>query len=206
MESLEGDILQALNALLEDQRANVEILVELASGATEVAERIACTTMGTEAVLVSCGLRERLTMLGAPVTRRINGIALHILDTERYDERLQAFARHQADVSERARSLLEALDERETRETLRELHDASIRGALWCEQRAAAFAQTRFLEFQANRPTLLKPRPAAAPEVEPDARHENGDSSREPGGASSGNDAAPSADFPHHDGSGADNQ
>lgn len=205
MESLEGDILQALNALLEDQRANVEILVELASGATEVTERIACTTMGTEAVLVSCGLRERLTMLGAPVTRRINGIALHILDTERYDERLQAFARHQADVSERARSLLEALDERETRETLRELYDASVRGALWCEQRAAAFAQTRFLEFQANRPTLLKPR-VPAPEVEPDARQDNDDSSREPGGAPSGNDAAPSADFPPHDGSDADNR
>lgn len=193
MERLESENLQALNALLEDQRANVEILVELASGATEVAERVACTTMGAEAVLVSCNLRERLTTLGAPVTRRINGIALHILDTERYDERLQAFARHQADVSERARSLLGSLDERETRAALRDLYDASVRGALWCEQRAAAFAQTRFLEFLAHRPTLLRPRDADAPAAEP-------------GGTPNGADASLSVDLPHQDGSDAENQ
>ena len=157
MESLEDEMLHALNALLEDQRANVEILVELTNGATETAERASCEAMGAEAVLVACALREHLATLGISVTRRINGIVLYILETERYDDRLRAFARHQADVSARAQSALEAIEERELRSVLRDVYDSSVRGALWCAQRAQVFADSRLLEFRANAPGLAKP-------------------------------------------------
>jgi hypothetical protein len=152
MESLDPEIAHALNALLEDVRACIEILVELTNGATEVAERDSCTEMGTSAVLVSCALRERLTMAGVSVTRRVNGIVLHILDAEQYDDRLRAFARHQAGICERTQSVLPATEDRDTRKALRELYDANVRGALWCEQRATTFGESRLLLFNTNRP------------------------------------------------------
>lgn len=156
MESLDSEAVQALNGLLEDARASAEILVELANGATEFAERESCVAMGQDAVLLSCALRERLAMVGASVSRRVNGIVLHILDVEQYDDRLRAVARHHASICERAQSLLLSTEDRETRKVLRELHDAGVRNVLWCEQRATQFAQSRLLEFRAN------PLPAAS--------------------------------------------
>lgn len=151
MESLDSELADALSTLLEDARANVEILVELTNGATEITERELCTELGQDAVLLSCVLRERLALAGAPITRRINGIVPYVLDAERYDDRLRAFGRHQASMSERAQSLSQTTEDRETRAVLRELYDATARGALWCEQRAAAFANSRLLEFHPNR-------------------------------------------------------
>ena len=162
MENLNPEISHALNALLEDARANVEILVELVNGATEVAERESCTEMGTSAVFVSCALRERLAMAGAPVTRRVNGIVLHILDAEHYDDRLRAFARHQAGICERTQSLLPATEDRDTRKALRELYDTNVRGALWCEQRAAIFGDSRLLIFRPDRSPAAPGDPSGA--------------------------------------------
>lgn len=146
MSQLDADVVSALNALLEDERASVEIEVALASGATEVAEREVFSTLGG-ACISSCGdLHEELEHAQAPVTRRINGIVLYILGTERYDERLHAFAQHQHDICERVRETLPQVSGA-LEETLRAMYEHHERGAAWCEQRAQQFTASRDMEF-----------------------------------------------------------
>lgn len=166
MASLDPETVQALDALLEDARANVQILVELANGATETAERETCTALGHAAVLQSCALHERLTTVGAPISRRVSGIVPQILETERYDDRLRAFARHQAGVCERAQALAQATEDRETRKVLHELYESGVRGALWCEQRATTFAASRLLLFGTQRAAASAAAGAATPSIE----------------------------------------
>lgn len=155
MATLDEETVAALNALLEDTRASVEIELALTNGATELHEREALDTMGSEEVLVCCALRERLTLAGAQVTWRINGIVFHILGTERYDERLRAFARHQAAICERAETLLATVYDREAHRLLRELYDSHVLSARWAEQRANAFAATRLLDFTLSKAARL---------------------------------------------------
>ena len=165
MKGLDAETAYALNTLLEDERACVEVLLELTNGATEVAERDTCMAMGQDAVRLSCTLRERLATAGALVTQRINGIALHILDVERYDDRLRAFAHHKADICARAQALLDATEDDESHAVLRDLYDASVRGALWCEQRATTFAQSRLLDFRPGHLTAASLGPRDADEA-----------------------------------------
>lgn len=147
MATLDAEIVAALNALLEDTRASVEIELALTNGATELRERETLEAMGGEEILACCALRERLTLTGAPVTWRINGIVFHILGTERYDERLRAFARHQAAICEHVETLLDTVTDREAHRLLRELYDSHVLSARWAEQRANTFAATRLLDF-----------------------------------------------------------
>ncbi|HEU5349177.1 MAG TPA: hypothetical protein VFU63_11255, partial [Ktedonobacterales bacterium] len=88
MGTLDPETVDALNMLLEDERASVEIEVALSNGATEYLERDALTAMGVEDTLMSFLLRDWLESLNVPVTRRINGIVLQALDLTRYDDRL----------------------------------------------------------------------------------------------------------------------
>lgn len=147
MALLDPEALDTLNALLEDTRASVEIEIALANGATERRERETLTAMGGEEVLACCALRERLTLAGAPVTWRISGIAYQILNAERYDERLRAFAHHQAAICERAQAVLAAVTDQSTHRLLQDLYDSHVRSALWAEERANQFAATRLLDF-----------------------------------------------------------
>lgn len=151
MDSLDSETVFALTTLLEDQRACVEILVELANAATEVAEREAFTTMGQNAVLLCCDLRERITQAGVFVPRHISGIVLHVLDLEYYDDRLRAFGRHLAGICERAQHLPHLSEDAGVRALAHDLYDAGVRSALWCEQRAVAFAESRHLDFRVAR-------------------------------------------------------
>lgn len=147
MSTLDSETLDALNALLEDTRASVEIEVALADGATELREQETLTAMGGDEVLACCALRERLTFAGAPVTWRIGGIVFHILSTERYDERLRAFARHQGAICERAHALLATVTDHPTHRLLQDLYDTHMRFARWAEERSSQFAATRLLDF-----------------------------------------------------------
>jgi hypothetical protein len=167
MVTLDEETVGALNALLEDERASVEVELALANGATELNEREVFVAMGSEEVLACCTLRERLTEAGADVTRRINGIVFQILGTEHYDERLRAFARHQAAICERIQALLEVITDRETRRILETGYEAHVRAARWCEQRANLFAESRLIEFRAGHAG-----PAA---VTPDGARASGD-------------------------------
>lgn len=149
MAPLHPDTVDALNMLLEDERASVEIEVALSNGATEYLEREALTTMGVEDTLISVELRDWLESLNLPVTRRINGIVLQALDLTRYDDRLQLFLQHQLSSREQAEQLLqEAEVDSDGQAILRSISDAHTRHAVWCEQRASEFAETRQFEFR----------------------------------------------------------
>jgi hypothetical protein len=154
MGTLNPETVDALNMLLEDVRASVEIEVALSNGATEYLEREALSQMGVEDTLIAFLLHDWLDALKLPVTRRINGIVLQALDLTRYDDRLQLFVHHQLASCEQARQLLEdgALDDvegdGEGQAILRALADAHTRHAAWCEQRAREFAETRLLDFR----------------------------------------------------------
>lgn len=149
MAMLHADTINALNALLEDERASVEMEVALASDATEYVEREALTAMGSEDAEVCCLLRERMERLELAVTRRINGIVFVVLGLERYDDRLRAFAQHQQVVVQRVDALLAAEPEgldRELHRILMQIRDSHTRHILWCQSRAEEFAASRLLE------------------------------------------------------------
>lgn len=149
MRTLNPELVDALNMLLEDERASVEIEVALANGATEYLEREALTAMGVEDTLISFLLRDWLESLDLPVTRRINGIVLQALDLTRYDDRLLLFVQHQFAAREQAEQLLtDAEVNADGRAILRSIVDAHTRHAAWAEHRAQEFAQTRQIEFR----------------------------------------------------------
>jgi hypothetical protein len=172
MAIIESALANALNALLEEERASVEMEVALASGATEYLERQALATMGGEDLDACCDLRAHLERLEVMVSRRIHGSVYIVLSEERYDARLRAFAHHQRMVGVHAEVLLEADLDRELRRILTELRDAHVRHSVWCEERANEFAATRLIDFRtpAGRAILRRPvggAPLPAPPNEP---------------------------------------
>jgi hypothetical protein len=170
MGTLNPETVDALNMLLEDVRASVEIEVALSNGATEYLEREALTVMGVEDTLIAFLLRDWLESLNLPVTRRINGIVLQALDLTRYDDRLQLFVHHQRASRDQAEQLLAEDDIPSAGEAiLRSLSDAHIRHAAWCDQRAREFAETRQLEFRrpTGRPREVDPGDPGAIEDDP---------------------------------------
>lgn len=151
MATVNSEALDVLNALLEDQRASVEIDVALAMGATERVERDTLTVMGSEDVLACITLREHLEAANVPVTQHINGIVLAVLATETYDDRLRAFVELHAEICNRVSELLPLTEDDELRTLLREMYDQHQRNAEWCAQRAGAFDFSRTLDFRAPR-------------------------------------------------------
>jgi hypothetical protein len=145
----EQELDEALTALLEAERASVEVEVALASAASEYQERAAFTTMGAEDIEACCALRERLQRNEDEVSHYISRVVFDILESEHYDDRLRAFAIHQREIGRRATEMLETLDgESAVRRLLQEIADAHVRHAIWAEQRAEEFAETRLLEFK----------------------------------------------------------
>jgi hypothetical protein len=166
MATFDGEAATALNTLLEDERASVEIVVALATGATELYEREAFELMGSEAVLACYALRERMEESGVEVTRRINGVVFQILGTDRYDDRLRAFAHHQMSICEGVAPLLPAIEDHEAHRTLQDLYDAGTRAAQWCEQRAEEFAQSRLIDFRTGVAGISPEQVAGPPEAQ----------------------------------------
>ncbi len=148
MPTLDDELVDQLNALLEDARASVEMEVAFALGATEYREREDLRLMGREDITTCIQLHEWLRQAEAPVSRRINGVVLHVLNLDRYDERLRAFAHHQLDTAEHAGAVLERFPDIDLRDTLEGLRQSQAQHAAWCERRAGEFAASRFLEFR----------------------------------------------------------
>jgi hypothetical protein len=142
---------EALTALLELERASVEVEVALASAASEFQERAAFTTMGAEDIEACCALHERLQRSEDEVSRYISRVVFEILEREHYDDRLRAFAIHQREIGRRASEIMETLAaESGARRLLHEIAEAHVRHALWAERRAEEFAETRLLEFKGS--------------------------------------------------------
>jgi hypothetical protein len=157
----EPELVEALNLLIEDERASVEMEVALASGATEYAERDALSRMGIEDIGVCETLRAEMEHAGLPVSPQINGVVFEVLGAERYDDRLRAFAHHQRIVADRASDLLESNLDGALRATLEIVVGAHDRHVTWASDRAEEFAATRLLEFG---PRQLEMSSGAAPE------------------------------------------
>lgn len=143
----ELELVEALNMLLEDERASVEMEIALASGATEYAEREALTAMGVEDIHFCAQLRSEMELAGLPVTPQINGIVFRVLGADRYDDRLRAFSQHQRVVADHARELQESNLDGPLREALEGISETHDRHSAWTDQLADAFAATRALEF-----------------------------------------------------------
>lgn len=167
----EFELVEALNMLLEDERASVEMEVALASGATEYSEREALSVMGVEDIHFCEQLRVEMERAGLPVTPQINGIVFQVIGAERYDDRLRAFAHHQQVVAEHAKELQESNLDGALREALEGITTTHERHTQWTEQRAGAFAATRTLEFG---PTGRMPSSGATPDADdPDAAEQS---------------------------------
>jgi hypothetical protein len=159
----DDSFIEDLNALLEDARASVEMEVAFALGATEYREREALRQMGHEDITTCIQLHEWLLQAEAPVSRRVNGVVLHVLNLDRYDDRLRAFAHHQLDTAEHAGALLERVTDADLREPLEGLRESQARHAAWCERRAGEFAASREIEFASiGRAPQLQPQSAEA--------------------------------------------
>jgi hypothetical protein len=168
----ELELVEALNMLLEDERASVEMEVALASGATEYGERETLAAMGAQDIRFCEQLREEMEHAGLVVTPQINGVVFQVIGAERYDDRLRAFAHHQRIVAERARELQESNLEGALRGALEGISVAHDRDTQWSERRASEFAATRTLEFgNALRSGIVVPddEPASPPAPEFDA-------------------------------------
>lgn len=143
----EPELVDALNLLIEDERASVEMEVALASGATEYAERETLARMGAEDIHSCETLRAEMESAGLPVTPQINGVVFEVLGAERYDDRLRAFAHHQRIVADRASDLLESNLEGVLRAALVDIVDNHQRHIEWANRRVDEFAATRLMEF-----------------------------------------------------------
>ncbi len=159
----EPELVDALNLLIEDERASVEMEVALASGATEYAERETLARMGVDDIHSCETLRAEMERANLPVTPQINGVVFEVLGAERYDDRLRAFAHHQRIVADRASDLLESNLDGELRDALVMIVDAHQRHIAWANLRADAFAATRLLEFGPRQPSQTSETAAATP-------------------------------------------
>jgi hypothetical protein len=156
----EPELVDALNLLIEDERASVEMEIALASGATEYTERDTLARMGAEDIHSCETLRAEMESAGLQVTPQINGVVFEVLGAERYDDRLRSFAHHQRIVADRAADLLESNLDGELREALARIVETHERHIEWASARADAFAATRLLEFGPRQPAAPEPAPA----------------------------------------------
>jgi hypothetical protein len=85
----EQELDEALTALLEAERASVEVEVALASAASEYNERAAFMAMGAEDIETCCALRERLQRDEDEVSHYISRVVFDILESEHYDDGLR---------------------------------------------------------------------------------------------------------------------
>ncbi len=164
----EPELVDALNLLIEDERASVEMEVALASGATEYVERDTLARMGADDINSCETLRTEMERAGLPVTPQINGVVFEVLGAERYDDRLRAFAHHQRIVADRASDLLESNLDGAIRDALVNIVATHQHHIEWANQRADTFAATRLMEFglrQRDQPADAEAMPPPAPDV-----------------------------------------
>lgn len=163
--TVKPQIIQALNEMLEEERAAVEAVIGLTSMATDPHEREHLQRIGADEAWSCSGLRERIEAMGGPVSRHISPFASHVLGLEYFPERLRTYGRHQRLVMERISALLSirTLDE-ETQRFLETMLAQHMQDVLWCEQRATEFEASRFANDPsraAAQATPATPAPAA---------------------------------------------
>lgn len=143
---MDAAVAEALNQLLEEERACVEALVGLASMATDMLERQAVTIMGGQTVRACGDLHEQLASGGAPISGRIGGAGLRVLGPDRVDGRCLAFSQVQQELAASIDTLLAEDLDFVMRSLLVSLRDVHLAHAVWSARRAEEFAATREAE------------------------------------------------------------
>jgi hypothetical protein len=133
------ELMQALNRLLEAERAGVEALVDLTRMSADIVDREMLQRIGGDEAWACASLREQIEALGGVPSRRIGPLLAQMRAQNYFAARLQLLAQQQQAVLESLDTLLE--DERlpeAVRALLAELSRGHRANIAWCEQRAAA--------------------------------------------------------------------
>jgi bacterioferritin (cytochrome b1) len=134
------EVIQALNSLLEAERAAVEALVDLTRMSADIGERERLQQIGGEEAWACASLREQIETLGGTPSRRIGPLLAQLRAREHFGARLHVFVQQQQAVLEHIRLLQK--DQQVPEDVgglLAELYRIHASTIAWCEQRAAAF-------------------------------------------------------------------
>ena len=134
------EVIQALNSLLEAERAGVEALVDLTRMSGDIMEREVLQRMGGEDAWACASLREQIETLGGTPSRRIGPLLAQIRARDHFAARLRLLAQHQQTMLESIQALLEGQQTPgDVHSLLAELYPLHVSTITWCEQRAALF-------------------------------------------------------------------
>ncbi len=134
-----NDVIQALNDLLEAERAGVEALVDLTRMSADRGEREMLQRIGGDEAGACASLREQIEALGGMPSRRVAPLLAQMRSRDYFAARLRLFTQQQQTMLESLRTLLGSHQlPMEVRELLVELDHVHAPNIAWCEQRAAA--------------------------------------------------------------------
>lgn len=169
---MDAQQIYALNELLEDERASVEILIALTAMATDSLERQALTVMGGQAAQACADLHEALARQDASISRKVSAAAGRVVAPEHLDTRFYAYAELQEQMAQRIASLPQPDLDAPTQGMLTTLQAMHLAHAAWVAQRADEFVASRRQAEEAAR-LAHAAGPDAAREAAPDeAAHE----------------------------------
>jgi hypothetical protein len=133
------DVIQALNDLLEAERAGVEALVDLTRMSADRGEREMLQRIGGDEAWACASLRAQIEALGGMSSRSIAPLLAQMRARDYFAARLRLFTQQQQGMLENLKALLESQQlPAEVRELLEEMARVQGPNIAWCEQHAAA--------------------------------------------------------------------
>lgn len=135
------DLIQALNELLEAERAAVEALVKLSVFATDVLERESLQRIGADEAWACASLHGQIELLGGVPGRSISPMLTPVREKAQFAAGMQAFCHHQRGVLKELEGLLGQPMPAEVRGLLVELQRVHLPNVAWCEEHTS-FAQS----------------------------------------------------------------
>jgi len=131
------DLVEALNHLLEAERAAVEALVKLSVFAADTLERESLQRIGADEAWACASLRGQIEMLGGIPSRSISPMLTPVREKAQFAAGVQAFCHHQRGVLKELEALLALPLPAEVRGLLVELQRVHLPNVVWCEEHAA---------------------------------------------------------------------
>jgi hypothetical protein len=130
------DLVEALNRLLEAERAAVEALVKLSVFAADALERESLQRIGADEAWACASLRGQIEALGGVPSRSISPMLVPVREKTQFAAGVQAFCHHQRGVLKDLEALLALPLPAEVRELLVELQRVHLPNVVWCEEHA----------------------------------------------------------------------
>jgi hypothetical protein len=130
------DLVEALNRLLEAERAAVEALVKLSVFASDMLERESLQRIGADEAWACASLRGQIEMLGGVPSRSISPMLVPVREKAQFMAGVQAFCHHQRGVLRDLEALLALQLPAEVRGLLVELQRVHLPNLVWCEEHA----------------------------------------------------------------------